>query len=67
MTTEQPAIWCIKCPATFQTEEEAKAHFHKEAHGWTAIWKHGYDGRIAEDAKRKKDRRRRTSGKESTV
>lgn len=63
MTSVKPLIWCIKCPETFQTEEEAKAHFHKMAHGWTGIWRHGFDGHAEEELKRKKDRRRTQDGR----
>lgn len=60
MVSVKTVIYCIKCPDTFQTEEEAKAHFHKAAHGWTSIWEHGFEGRVQGEARRKKDGRRHT-------
>lgn len=55
--------YCILCPKTFETPTGALDHFRERRHGWSAEWKYGFEGRAAEDAKRKKDGRRKKADK----
>lgn len=58
MTKAKPFAYCILCQKTFKTPTEALDHFRERRHGWSTEWKHGFDGRKAEEKKRKKDGRR---------